>query len=175
MLKAFSLILMTTCTIWLTSAYSEELQFEKYTNKDGCYSVDFPKSWSIIPDEDDVSAVSPAENEQDKAFESVEIWVETLDEPRGLDEYFPLSLENLKKHYTKFEVVGEGSELLDKVPSRWFRAKITRGNVQGEVLQYQMIIDQRVYIINFTADPSAYSRFETIFNRITSSFRFTCD
>jgi hypothetical protein len=175
MLKAFSLILITVSTIWVTSATAVELEYESYTNKDGCYSVDFPKSWSIIPDEDDVSAVSPAENEQDKAFESAEIWVETLDEPRTLDEYFPLSLENLKKHYGKFELVGQGAELLDKVPAKWFRAKITRGSVQGEILQYQMIIDQRVYIINFTADPSAYSRFEAIFSRITSSFRFTCD
>ncbi len=158
------------------SAQAEQqssLTYMNYVNQNGCFSVDVPSTWRIevIGEDDDIAAVSPAENAEDKSFESVEIWVDPLENSISLEDYYAKSVQALEKHSTKFELTQSGSRIIDGHESRWFRAVLTRGGVTAEILQYQMILDERIYIINFTAEVAAYARYEAIFEAIIGSFR----
>lgn len=161
------------------STTSTRLEYVTYINRDGCYSVNFPNTWKIETPEggedDDISASSPAEHVEDKTFENVEIWVESLDKPLSGEEYFRKSLKNMEKHSTIFEIKEKGTRNIDGVNAHWFHAFVKKGGASGEILQYQLIVDHRVYILNFTADPAAYPQYEKIFEVIVSSFRFKCD
>ncbi len=179
LVSSFLFSCLLAYTPFLSATTDPKAEYVTYVNQDGCYTVQFPSTWKIETPEggedDDISAISPAQHKDDKAFENVEIWVETLENPMPGEEYFALSLKNMEKHSVAFEIKEKGTRMIDGVKAHWFHAFVKKTGASGEVLQYQMIVDDRIYILNFTAEASAYAGFEKIFETIVSSFRFKCD
>lgn len=156
-------------------AAGEELTYTPYVNRDECYTISFPNTWSVqvVDETDDIMSTSPSEGPDDKITESVEIWVAAIDDPESLASYFQRSMKNLKRHASHFQLIEQGRETIDGVEARWMLAILTEGGVTGQLLQYQMLVDGRIYMLNFTAEPNAYGRFESIFKTIAHSFLFS--
>jgi hypothetical protein len=167
---AFFSIVFSIATLVTLNVFAEASEFTAYHNKESCYRVNIPKGWAIETFDDDLAATSPAESKEDKHFENLEIWTETLDEPMTLDTYNQKSIANLKKRMAQFTLKEEGVGQVSAIPARWFRATVKSGGVNGEVLQYQALAGNRIYILNFTAEPSTYDKYAPLFKEIVSSF-----
>ncbi len=149
---------------------------QPYSNDYGCYTVEFPKAWAIekTGDSGDIAAVSPAEHESDTLFENAAVWVEPVEDDMNLNSYFNETLILLDAHCKKFEVLEKGETAIDGTQALWFKAKVCRGGVSGEIMQYLMVREGRVYILEYTAEVGAFERFGPTFDAITKSFRFSC-
>lgn len=145
----------------------------RYYNRAKGFSVVFPATWEIREGYmgTAVIAINPEHSDSDAIRENVNVYIEEQGKSLRLDEYYALSLENMRKYLNDFTVRKEGRSSIDGHDARWFICTHTQGRVTLRVISYLLIKEHRAYVITCSASDAAFKPSMATFDSIARSFR----
>lgn len=151
------------------------LKQQVFKSTDGDYSIQFPSKWGVKKGfmGTDVIALAPLDGSEDIFRENVNIIFTILDTPMTADEYYSLNMKSLEQLLTDFELEESEHVTLDGNPAFKILYTYRMGTVDAKVIQYLFLIDNRAYVITFTANPESFEDYQQRFEGIVRSFKFS--
>jgi serine/threonine-protein kinase len=147
-----------------------------YKNKDYGIEINYPQNWDKQTREDFFTSgiifISPKESEQDSFQEEVSVFSENLASPLSLSEYTQESIKEIKKLSDPHVSSPHGTTLADWQAS----TVIYQGEENGYLVQRMQVwtvINNKAYIITYTAQPEKYDRFLPVVEQMIGSFAIT--
>lgn len=166
LLIIFSLIIIIIAIIYFNFYY-----WTTYKNIEHNYLLKYPSGWTVI--DQDSSVKNRVLITSNKNFPSLSI-DNALKEARILIDIRDKPDESLKEWFNKMQTVGEPINVVyqeditvDGVLGLKARVKI----LTDEIVVY-LVKDNKLYEINFSTGDKNWQKFESVFNKILSTFRF---
>ncbi|TBR58943.1 serine/threonine protein kinase [Westiellopsis prolifica IICB1] len=156
--------IVTASAIALVPILIPSEKLESYSNMTYGISIKYPQTWMLseIPDSRTGSLakfISPKESNSDQYQENVILFVNLPANNKKLDEYTRNSITEIKQFFPDAKIISEGKTELAKLPAYQI---VYTGKEEGndvQVLQVWTIKDNRIYLINYTAQVSKYSKY----------------
>lgn len=169
-------VLMLIGLIFFTlslSACSPREPGRHYITKKG-FSIKTPENWETKEELMGMAFVtlSPQEGPADDFRENVNIIVEDLPRTLSLEEYYELSLANVRQLLTEFEEYESGQSSINGCDTKWLVYSHRMGIFNIKVLVYSLIKGRRAYVITCSAAHDQFSIYRPQFEGIAGTFRF---
>ncbi len=170
--KAAALTILALLGVSL-SACSPSQEPGRFYDEGKRFSIKFPQDWETKKGGMGtvVMAFSPQEGPADGFRENVNVVVEELPRAISLQEYTELSLVNMRKLLTDFQMQESGDTSIGPNSAKWYIYSHRSGSVKATVLQYFLVKDRRAYVISTAAEPGQFSRYKPRFEEIAQTFR----
>lgn len=144
-----------------------------YASEANGYSIQYPEEWQVSEKESlpgTTTFVAPLQGQGDSFRENVSVVVQTL--PAGattLDEYTEMALAQGQTYIPLFVVRESRSTTLDGQPAQ----EVVYTGVQGERAMRSLgiwtLVNDRVYILTYTAEDQEYTAFRSIVQQMIRS------
>ena len=146
----------------------------RYYSKDKGFSIRFPDKWETKEGfmGTTILAVSAQEGPADTFRENVNVYVEELPRVYSLEEYWQLSLTNLRKLMTDFKEYDSGKATIGGEEATWLIYSFRMGTVKTKVIVYALVKGRRGYVITCSAGPDKFDEYKTTLEEIAESFKF---
>lgn len=170
--KLAGLALLVALGIWL-GACSPSREPGRFYDDDKGFSIKFPQDWETKKGVMGtvVMAFSPQEGTSDGFRENANVVVENLPQTFTLDQYTELSLSNMRKLLTDFQMQENGDTTIGGLSAKWYIYTHRAGSVTATVLQYFLVKGLRAYVISTAAEPGQFSKYKPTFEEIAQTFR----
>ena len=158
----------------LAGCSSGEPEPGRYYKKQEGFSIRFPAEWEQKENVMGtvVIALSPAQGTDDPFRENVNVVVEALPSLMTLDEYFNLSMVNLKK----LLAAGQEPEVSDITLGGEKAKRVVYQTMMGQIgvkgTLYVAVKGQRGYALTCSATPESFDADKARFEEIAGTFRF---
>jgi hypothetical protein len=146
----------------------------RYYKKQEGFSIRFPAEWEQKENVmgSVVIALSPAEGADDAFRENVNVTVEALPSPMTLDEYFNLSMANLKNLLSEGQEPEVSDATLGGEKAKRFVCQMTMGQINVKSTVYVAVKGTRGYLLTCSATPDSFDAYKARFEKIAGTFRF---
>ncbi|MGB2754571.1 MAG: hypothetical protein WBD75_10330 [Phycisphaerae bacterium] len=146
----------------------------RYYKKAEGFSIRFPAEWEQKENVmgSVVIALSPAEGADDAFRENVNVVVEALPSPMTLDEYFNLSMANLRKLLTEARQPEIADARIGGEAAKQVVYQTTMGQIRVKSMLYVAVKGQRGYAVTCSATPDSFDAYKARFEEIAGTFRF---
>lgn len=143
----------------------------------GDYNIICPESWTEL-DPSDYNAefviLTDFEDELDTFQENINLIIQNLSENQmNLDSYLDLSLEQIRNN-DDFELIESSESVLGGFEARKIIYKTSFEQLGDEnslqLMQIFTIINNKAYLITYTAEPSSYDKYMNEVNEVINSF-----
>ena len=138
---------------------------------DKSFSIRFPDGWELKEGFMGVvvAAMSPPEAPGDKIGGNVMVKMENIPPGTTLADYVTVSLSNMKKMLTDFEVVEPVDATLGGVAAKGFVYRFRVGEVKLEALVYFLVKSDQGYGLTFGASPENFEKYRPQFEQIAKT------
>jgi len=146
----------------------------RYYKKADGFSIRFPAEWEQKENVmgSVVIALSPAEGAADTFRENVNVTVESLPSPMTLDEYFNLSMANLKNLLSAGQEPEVSDTTLGGEKAKRVVYQTTMGQIDVKGMLYVAVKGNRGYALTCSATPDSFDAYKARFEEIAGTFRF---
>ena len=171
---AFAVLGLAFLSASLAGCSSGEPEPGRYYKKQEGFSIRFPAEWEQKENVMGtvVIALSPTEGADDPFRENVNVTVETLPSPMDLDEYFNLSMTNLKKLLTETRQPEVTDTTLGGEKAKRVVYQTTMGQIGVKGMLYVVVKGNRGYALTCSAAPDSFDAYKARFEEIVGTFRF---
>ncbi len=149
-----------------------------YHNPTFDIKLEYPDNWQVIDDSTgtalDVKFISSRENMISKSQNGVEVLVFDLPNPQTLEDHAEKHIEYLKNTFSKFELVDSSETILGGVPAHRVEYSYI-GSIPEKWIEVFAFIDQRIYLMAFSANSIEFSNYSPTFQKIQDSFEIETD
>lgn len=150
---------------------------EWYTHSNKTYKIDYPMAWKLDTTANNYGVsfflFAPLENDSDTFRENINLIVQDPGEEKiTLEEFVKISTDQIKNMLSASAILR--SEKITSGGKEGWKI-IYEGNQSKKELkwqQYYWVVDNKAYVLTFTAEQSSYSLFEPVAQRIMESFLF---
>lgn len=155
------------------SEQTQTLQFEKYTNAEKGYSIEYPADWKKN-DVPQLDLVLLAPNEKDsRTHASMNIVSEKVGPEISLERFYTESANNLSSALKDVKVGKSGTASLNGTPSKWIQYTHVMQGVSFEVLQYFVVADETIYLLTFSSSDEDFEKYRSDFVHMANTFKIT--
>lgn len=145
-----------------TSAGEVKSGFERFTDEENGYSIQYPKDWTVQTKVQGVSAafLSPSEGSDDQFNENVTLVVQDLSgaQTGTMEQYANETQKALEKMITNFKLVSSEHSEDDKAFYLEYTGK--QGQFDLHWQQAAMIKGDKAFIVTYTAEPDSIEKFQ---------------
>jgi hypothetical protein len=147
--------------------------FILYENKTHNFQINYPTKWEVAEGVMGtvVAFISPLGNADDKFSENINVIVGDLAAypDLTLDKYEEISLVQLANLITDFKLVKRGNSVISGMPAKIVIFTGKQGVFQLKYMQAYIIVNNRAYVITFTAEKKEYRNYEEVAMEIVNS------
>lgn len=165
MIKLFLLCLISgiSGTTWLT-----------YTDNVNHFTLKYPETWIKKSGVNMIAFLSPRENEKDSFQENVNLLLQDLSQQKmNLEQYTALTRKQIIDNFGASAIVSTKPTTFAGQQSEEFIYNMNFQGRQLKIRQYWFIKNNLAYLFTFTAEPSQYSKYESLAMEIINSFKFS--
>lgn len=146
-------------------------KFEKYTNTEKGYSLEYPSDWkkSDVPQLDFV-LFAPTENNE-RAHASLNVVSEKVGMEINLEQFFNESTKNLASALKEVKIEKTGSAKLNGIEAKWVQYTHVLQGMTFRVLQYFIVSSETIYLITFSASEEDFDKYRKDAEHIASTFK----
>ena len=156
---------------WKNNVNAQSLRtFTSYAEN---FSIGLPSSWEKKEKYmgTTVIALSPVENSSDTFRENVSVVTEKLPVSMSNEKYLELSLQNIRKMLTDFNMISQGNAVLSGKQGKWIKYTHRMGQIKILTLQFFALTSDRAYVITCTTAPNTFDQYKGQFRKIIESFQ----
>lgn len=160
---------------FLNNKTLNDTDFLNYNNSEHGIRIKYPSDWGFGEQvkNDVVLFLSPVESSSDIFRENLNILIETLStdaQPKTLDEYTKLSIEEIKKYINDVNIIDSGSTTLDGNPA--YKVVYTGKYLNYELkwMQVWTIKNNKAYILTYAAAVEGYTKYLDKINQMIGYF-----
>jgi serine/threonine-protein kinase len=168
MIKLFLLCLISgisgfSGTTWLT-----------YTDNVNHFTMKYPETWTQKSGVNLIAFLSPRENEKDSFQENVNLLLQDLSQQKiNLAQYTELTKQQIIDNFGPSAIVSTKPTMFAGQQSEEFIYNMNYQGRQLKIRQYWFIKNNLAYLFTYTAEPSQYSKYESLAMEIINSFTFS--
>jgi len=144
------------------SAGEVKAGFERFTDKENGYSIQYPKDWTVQTKVQGVNAafLSPSEGADDQFNENVTLVVQDLSGAQAgtMEQYANETQKALEKMITDFKLVSSEHSEDDKAFFLEYTGK--QGQFDLHWQQAAMIKGDKAFIVTYTAEPDSVEKYQ---------------
>lgn len=137
------------------------------------FSIEFPGDWEVRENLKGTTliAFSPVDGEKDAFRENVNVLVEALEAPVGIDAYAKAQVEELARTVEGFAEPTVEEIRVGDIAARRLRYTQKLAERELTAMAYLLVKDRRGYIVTAAGDAPAFATHEPAFKRICESLR----
>lgn len=149
---------------------------EKFTNKEKMYSIDYPADWQKreVPSIDFV-LFAPPKGTDAQIHASMNVIAEKVNPPVTLNQFYTESVNNITTELKDVKMEGSGEATLNGTGSKWVLYSHKMQDISFKVLQYFIVVGERVYLLTFSALENDFATYRPDFDQIANSFHIIKD
>lgn len=146
-------------------------QFEKYTNPEKGYSIEYPTNWkkSDVPQLDFVLFAPTGKN--DKTHASINVVSEKVGSDINLELFFNESTKNLTSALKDVKIEKTGTAFLNGTPAKWVQYTHNIQGITFKVLQYFIVSGESIYLLTYSASEEDFNKFRPDSEQIANTFK----
>ena len=137
------------------------------------FSIEIPENWEVVDQNLGVDLVGLAPlSDSDLFRENFNVLSVKLDFPLTRQEYYDYNLKSLSQLLDDFDLENSEDVKIGNVNARKIIFTHTMGVVNAKVLQYLMLINNKAYVMTFTAARLDFDKVRPEFEQIANSLKF---
>ena len=154
-----------------TNGQTQIVQYEKYTNIENGYSIEYPSNWkkSDVPHLDLVLFAPTEKN--DKTHASLNVFSEKIGAEISLEYFFSESTNNLTSALKDVKIEKTGTTLFNGISAKWIQYTHTMQGIKLRVLQYFIVSGKTIYLITFSDSDEDFEKYHSDSEQIANTFQ----
>lgn len=165
---AIAMLFVYTSFQWNNKAYNNEVIYKQYENKSNKIRLLYPENYEFT----EYPAGILFKNSSNKtSVENFNLIIENLSStPMSLEQYTDLSFKNLKNLITNFNLIDAKKTILNKEKSYEVVYTAKQWIYNLKIKQIWTILDNKAYILTYSAPINQFDNNIGIFNKVFDSF-----
>ena len=161
-------VLITTLVVLLVCVSVSHVQ--AYTNEEYNFSIAPPSGWTV-DDTTTGAAVFFYGPTEEGFMVNVNIQVESLPTTMTLEEYASAAKEQLAIAFSNYELVSEGTRVINEVNAYELVSTFTQGEIDLKMKQVLLVKAKKAYVITYGALPTTYQKYLSAFESSVETFK----